>query len=222
MTPRERAVAALEGRTPDRVPCAPLIDTSYAAACAGMPVTECFINPEAYAAALVATLDRHPDIDGVSINIGLCDEVFVAARQKDGTHTIKTTGGLTWMVPENDIGSIEHCQITDFHDERIATHDYLMRACLRTPAAIPRKCREKHLINATVTGPFSQVAFWSGMNAPAPPRARSSSRPLALRSRPARKGNSPSMMRFLFPRRWTCGSPTRARRRPPATSRTPR
>lgn len=130
-----------------------------------MPVSECFICPEAFAAALVATLDRHPDIDGVSINIGLCDEVFADARRKDGAHTIKTTGGLTWMVPENDIGSIEHCEITGFHDERIATDDYLMRACLRTLAAIPRKYRERYLINTTVTGPFSQVAFLLGMDA---------------------------------------------------------
>lgn len=165
MTPRERAVAALEGRTPDRVPCVPLVDTSYAAACAGIPVSECFINPEAYAAALVATLDRHPDIDGVSINIGLCDEVFEDHSKSGDTHMVRTTGGLTWMVPQNDIGSIHTCQITDFHDERIATDDYLMRACLRTLAAIPQKYRDKYLINTTVTGPFSQVAFLLGMDA---------------------------------------------------------
>jgi hypothetical protein len=105
MTPRERAVAALSGKTPDRVPCVPLVDTSYAAACAKMPVSECFLNPEAYAAALVATLDRHPDIDGVSINIGLSADVILEHTRSKGAHHVRTVGGLTWMVPENDIGT---------------------------------------------------------------------------------------------------------------------
>ena len=164
MKPRERALAALQGQMPDRVPFVPLVDTSYAAACAKMPVSECFNHPEAYAAALVATLDRHPDIDGVSINIGLSDDVFVDHKKANGIHRIKTIGGLTWMVPENDIGSIESCEITDFNDPRFATDEYLMMACLRTLRAIPQRYREKYLINTTVTGPFSQVAFLVGVN----------------------------------------------------------
>ena len=164
MTPRERAVAALRGEPTDRIACVPLVDTSYAAACAGLPVSRCFLDPEAYAAALVATLDRHPDIDGLTINIGLCDEVVSDHRVERGTHIVRSTGGLTWMVPENDIGSIGHCEITDFHDPRVATDDYLMVACLRTLQAIPPAYREKYLINTTVTGPFSQVAFLLGMD----------------------------------------------------------
>jgi MtaA/CmuA family methyltransferase len=164
MTPRERAVAALEGRLPDRVPCVPLIDTSYAAAVAGIPVGECFINPEAYAAALVATLERHPDIDGISINIGLSDDVVEDHVVVKGVHTVRTRGGLTWMVPENDIGSIEHCEITDLTDSRIDSDEYLMHACLRTLKAIPEAIRRKYLINTTVTGPYSQVAFLLGVN----------------------------------------------------------
>lgn len=164
MTPRERAVAALSGRIPDRVPCVPLVDTSYAAACAKLPVSQCFINPEAYAAALVATFDRHPDIDGVSINIGLSDDVAVEHTRVKGADRIRTRGGMTWLVPENDIGSVESCEVRDFRDERIATEDYLMPACLRTLRAIPRKYRERYLINTTVTGPFSQVAFMAGLD----------------------------------------------------------
>ncbi|MEI6175457.1 MAG: uroporphyrinogen decarboxylase family protein [Verrucomicrobiota bacterium] len=164
MTPKERAIAALSGKIPDRVPCVPLVDTSYAAACAKLPVSECFINPEAYAAALVATLDRHPDIDGVSINIGLSDDIILEHSRDNGAHRVKTVGGLTWIVPENDIGSIELCDITSFDDPRIATDEYLMMACLRTLRAIPQKYREKYLINTTVTGPFSQVAFLVGVN----------------------------------------------------------
>jgi MtaA/CmuA family methyltransferase len=165
MTPKERAVAALSGQMPDRVPCVPLVDQSYAAACAKMPVSECFINPEAFAAALVATLDRHPDIDGVSINIGLSDEVILDHTHEAGAHRIKTCGGMTWLVPDNDIGSVESCEVTDFQDPRLATDEYLMQACLRTLRAIPAKYREKYLINTTVTGPFSQVAFMVGLDA---------------------------------------------------------
>jgi len=164
MTPRERAVAALSGKLPDRVPCVPLVDISYAAACAGVPVAECFVNPEAHAAALVATLDRHPDIDGISINIGLSDDVVVEHAKQNGAHRIKTLGGMTWLVPDNDIGSVESCEVSDFRDPRLATDEYLMRACLRTLRAIPRKYREHYLINTTVTGPFSQVAFMIGLD----------------------------------------------------------
>ncbi len=71
MTPRKRTVAALSGKIPDRVPCAPL----------------------------VATLDRQPDIDGVSINIGLSD----------------------------GIGSVERCEIKDFRDPRMVMDEYLIR-----------------------------------------------------------------------------------------------
>jgi uroporphyrinogen decarboxylase len=164
MTPRQRAVAALRGEPTDRVACVPLIDTSYAAAVAGVPVSECFIHPEAYARALVKTLERHPTIDGVSINIGLSDDVVVKQTKEGGTYHITTHGGLTWAVPENDIGSIESCEITSFDDPRFATDEYLMPACLRTLRAIPKEVREEYLINTTVTGPFSQVAFLVGVN----------------------------------------------------------
>lgn len=164
MTSRERAVKALKGEIPDRIPCVPLIDTSYAAAVADMPVGECFMNPEAYAYALVKTLERHPDIDGVSINIGLSSDIIQDASKRNGTWTVKTTGGLTWYVPENDIGSIGACEITDFNDPRFATDEYLMKACLRTLQAIPESIRKRYLINTTVTGPYSQVAFLVGVN----------------------------------------------------------
>jgi MtaA/CmuA family methyltransferase len=164
MTPRQRAVAALQGEIPDRVPCVPLVDTSYAAAVAGIPVSECFIDPEAHARALVATLERHPDIDGVSINIGLSDDCILARQRRGTAHIIRTTGGLKWMVPENDIGSIETCDITSLEDSRFETDEYLMHACLRTLRAIPDRIRQEYLINTTVTGPYSQVAFLIGVD----------------------------------------------------------
>jgi MtaA/CmuA family methyltransferase len=164
MTPRERAVATLKGKIPDRVPCLPLIDTSFAASLAGIPVGECYINPEAYAEALVATLQRHPDIDGVSINIGLSDTVILESETKNGVTQAKSKGGMTWMIPENDIGSVHKTEVVDLTDPRIETDDYLMEPCLRTLKAIPKSIREKYLINTTVTGPYSQIAFMLGIN----------------------------------------------------------
>jgi hypothetical protein len=75
MNSRERSVSAMRGLTPDRVPVMPLIDTSYAAASYGVPVSECFLNPVTHARALESCLERHPDLDGLSINIGLTPEV---------------------------------------------------------------------------------------------------------------------------------------------------
>ncbi len=164
MTPRERALAAMLGKPTDRPSCVPLVDTSYAAAVAGMAVSRCFLEPEAYAGALVATLDRHPDIDGVSINIGLCDDVIQDLSRQGDTYHARTVGGLTWSVPVNDIGSICACEVSAFDDPRFATDEYLMNACLRTLAAIPAEYRRKYLINTTVTGPFSQVAFLVGVD----------------------------------------------------------
>ncbi|MCF7674535.1 MAG: uroporphyrinogen decarboxylase family protein [Akkermansiaceae bacterium] len=92
---------------------------------------------------------NHHDIDGVSINIGLSDDVILDHSIDHGTHRVKTLGGLTWIVPANDIGSIESCEITGFDDPRIGTDEYLMMTCLRTLRAIPRKYREKYLINTS-------------------------------------------------------------------------
>jgi len=77
MSPRERAEIAMRGGRPDRVPVVPLIDTSYAAACLGVPVSQCFLSPEVHAQALLSALEQHPGIDGLSINIGLTADVIV-------------------------------------------------------------------------------------------------------------------------------------------------
>ena len=40
-----------------------------------MPVSKCFLNPEIHIQALLSCLDRHSNIDGLSINFGIAPEV---------------------------------------------------------------------------------------------------------------------------------------------------
>ncbi len=96
MTSRQRAESAMLGRQPDRVPVVPLIDTSYAAACYGVSVSACFLNPEVHARALVSTLERHPGIDGFSINIGLTPEVIARQTQGESDHFVTSVDGTQW------------------------------------------------------------------------------------------------------------------------------
>lgn len=160
---RQRAVEAMYGRRPDRVPCVPLIDNSYSAPVLGVPVSRCFLDPVSHAESLVACLERHPHIDGVSINLCLADEIIVERREARDGYTIKTTGGTTWMIPYNDIGSVLEREISSFDDPRLEFEDPLKPGIMRTLEAIPEDIRRRYLINAGVTGPFSQVCFLMGI-----------------------------------------------------------
>ena len=117
MTGRHRAVDTIFGQTPDRVPCVPLIDLSYASAVANVPVSTCFLDPKIHAQALVDALKRHPTIDGLSVNICLSDNVIIEFNKSQDGYLAKTTGGITWKVPRQDVGSVQACEIKSF--ERI-------------------------------------------------------------------------------------------------------
>jgi hypothetical protein len=141
----------------------PLIDTSYAAACYGVPVSECFLNPEVHACALVSCLERHPDLDGLSINIGITSEVVrERARTTDGW-SITTLDGSVWRVPLNDIGTPVRHDITRFDDERLQSLDILRPHITETLRRIPTAVVARHNISVGLTGPFSQVAFLMGV-----------------------------------------------------------
>ncbi len=163
MGSRQRAVEAMYGRMPDRVPCVPLIDNSYSAPVMGVPVSQCFLDPVSHAESLVACLERHPTIDGVSINLCLADEIILERREQADGYIVKTTGGTTWMIPYNDVGSVLHREITSFDDPRLESEDPLKAGIYRTLQAIPADIRRRYLINAGVTGPFSQVCFLMGL-----------------------------------------------------------
>jgi uroporphyrinogen decarboxylase len=163
LSPRQRSVATMFGRLPDRVPCVPLIDNSYSAAVLKVPVSECFIHPETHAESLVACFDKHPHIGGVSINLGLAEEIILEREETSDDYFIKTTGGITWMIPHNDVGSVMDHEITDFDDPRLEVEDPLKPGIVETLRCIPDEIRERYLINAGVTGPFSQIVFLMGL-----------------------------------------------------------
>lgn len=163
MTSRERAEQAMRGRQTDRVPVVPLVDTSYAAACHGVPVSECFLDPCTHARALERVLERHPDIDGVSINIGLAREVIASQRADEAGYFITTTDGTEWRVPFNDIGTPTSHAIGSFDDPRIGAADVLRSHIVETLRAIPEQVRRRYDISAGLTGPFSQITFLMGV-----------------------------------------------------------
>lgn len=151
------------GRQPDRVPVVPLIDTSYAAACYGVPVSECFLKPEIHARALVHALERHPGIDGVSINIGLTPEVISRQTETASNYFVTTTDGTDWQVPKNDIGTPVSHAIRAFDDPRLGMFDVLRPHIVETLAAIPASILRDYDISAGLTGPFSQIVFLMGV-----------------------------------------------------------
>jgi uroporphyrinogen decarboxylase len=163
-TPRQLVTDAMYGRKTDRIPCMPFVDNSFAAAIAGMPVSQCFIDPVSHAESLVKTLKRFPGLDGVSINLCLADEIIVERKTENNSHIIKTTGGITWMIPEDDIGSVQSCEITSFDDPRLKTDDPLKAGTIETLKAIPEEICKKYMIICGVTGPFSQVGFLMGLD----------------------------------------------------------
>lgn len=164
MTPRQRAVEAMYRRPTDRVPCVPFIDNSYAAPRAGVPVSQCFLDPDVYAQGLVASLERHPDIDGVSINLCLADNIILEIKETRYEYLVKTIGGLTWMVPFNDVGSVLETEITSFDDPRLEQDDPFKPGIIQTLQSIPEDLRKLYLFSCGLTGPFSQVAFMLGLN----------------------------------------------------------
>ncbi len=160
---RQRVTDVTMGKSVDRIPCLPLIDMSYAASVAGMPVSDCFLNPVRHAEALALTLKRHAAIDGLSINICLADDIILERETNEDSHTVQTTGGLTWYIPKNDIGSVQEVGIKSFDDPRIDTDDPFTSGIINTLKAIPDQIRQEYFINAGVMGPFSQVAFLMGL-----------------------------------------------------------
>jgi uroporphyrinogen decarboxylase len=163
MTSRERAELAMRGRVPDRVPVVPLIDTSYAAACYGVPVSECFLKPEVHARALVSTLERHPGIDGFSINIGLTPEVISKQSETESDYFVTTVDGTDWQIPKNDIGTPTRRGIASFDDERLRHVELLRPHIVETLRLIPRGIMQDYDVSAGLTSPFSEIVFMMGI-----------------------------------------------------------
>ncbi|MCE5308552.1 MAG: hypothetical protein LLG20_13015 [Acidobacteriales bacterium] len=163
MTSRERSEHAMYGRQPDRVPVVPLIDTSYAAACYGVPVSECFLKPEIHARALVHTLERHPGIDGVSINIGLAGSVISHQEENEFGYSVTTIDGTDWQIPKNDIGTPVSHAVSSFDDPCLDEVDVLRPHIVDTLRALPAALLRDYDNSVGLTGPFSQVVFLMGV-----------------------------------------------------------
>lgn len=163
MNSRERAERALRRQVPDRVPIVPLIDTWYAAACYGVPVSDCFLKPDVHARALVSVIERHPGIDGFSINIGLTLSVIREMRETPSGYDVTAVDGTRWNVPHNDIGTPVSREIADFNDERLLTADTLRPHIVETLRLIPPDILRSYDVSAGLTAPFSQVLFMTGI-----------------------------------------------------------
>ncbi len=161
--PRQRAVKAMYGQKPDRVPCMPFIDNSFSAPTMGVPVSQCFLDPISHAESMVASLERYPDIDGVSINLCLADDIVLEKGKTADYYVIKTTGGITWMIPYNDIGSVIEREIVSFDDPRLDYEDPFKSGIIQTLQAVPADIRRRYLVSTGVTGPFSQVCLLMGI-----------------------------------------------------------
>ena len=164
LTSRQRTAAALTCQAVDRVPCVPLIDNSYAAGGQGVPVSECFMDPVRHAEALTASLELHPGVDGFSINLCLADEVTLSRQRTPDGWVVNTTGGITWEVPFNDIGSVAEREIVSFDDPRLNSDDPFSAGALATLRATPRAIRRDYGVFAGVMGPFSQIGFLMGLD----------------------------------------------------------
>ena len=71
MNGKIRALAALGCQPTDHLSIFPSIDVAAAAKYLGKGVGACFADAALHARSLEAALDRHPDIDGVYINLCL-------------------------------------------------------------------------------------------------------------------------------------------------------
>jgi len=163
MNSRERAEKAMKREIPDRVPVVPLIDTSYAAACLKVSVSACFLDPALHARALVRVLERHPKIDGLSINIGLTSKVIREITSGENERLLTTLDGSQWHVSTNDTGIPTRHEINSFDDQRLYSVDVLRPHIVDTLRSMPEDILRGYDISVGVTGPFSQVVFMVGI-----------------------------------------------------------
>lgn len=158
MNGKIRALAALGCQPTDHLSIFPSIDVAAAAKYLGKGVGACFADAALHARSLEAALDRHPDIDGVYIN--LCLTRRTAHRCGPDRFT---DGVLEWRVPENDIGTVSCRRIQDPGDPLLLTENPLMDGVLDTFRAVRPAYRERYLFLPGITGPYSHLTFLYGL-----------------------------------------------------------
>ena len=162
-TGKERAINGMLNKPTDRTSVHPAIDVSYAAKLYGKNVGECFIDPELHAKALENVFSVHPEIDGLYINLCLSPRSF-ENTWKEGSNTyILDNGGMTWVIPLDDVGSVGGHQIKEIDDDRLKARNPLEDGIIDTYTAISKEIKDRYLIVPGLTGPFSQLVFMLGL-----------------------------------------------------------
>lgn len=154
-----RALHAINGLNVDRPSVLPSIDVAYAANCAGFSIGSCFTNTDYHAKALIRSLETHPEIDGLYVNLCLSENHY--CKETNGLYS--DGFGLQWFVPENDIGTVKIHDIKDLMDERIANETSLRFGVIDTFSKIPYEYKKEYLIVPGITGPYSQLVFMLGL-----------------------------------------------------------
>jgi len=163
LTGKERVLRAMRRQQTDRTSVHPAIDVSYAARQYGTPVGECFLDPELHARALEHIFAVHPRIDGLYVNLCLSPRSWVSRRQDGNQTSILDHGGMTWVVPQQDIGTVGTHAITELDDPRLQTVNPLQDGIVDTYAAISQAIKDRYLIVPGLTGPYSQLVFMLGL-----------------------------------------------------------
>lgn len=163
MTGKERCLSAMRGKTVDRISVHPAIDVCYSAGQYGRSVGECFMDPVLHAKSLDNIFNLHPDIDGLYVNICLSPHTFSCSGQKSGTFYAADSAGMTWAVPDNDVGSVCLRDIKTLSDTRLQTENPLKFGPLETYRAVSPEINKHYLIIPGLTGPYCQMVFLFGL-----------------------------------------------------------
>lgn len=161
---KERALYAMLNKPTDRLSVHPAIDVCYAAKAFGKKVGECFINPKLHARALDNIFAIHPDIDGLYVNLCLSPRSIVKSWKSGGNNYLIDYGGMTWVVPQDDVGTVGKREINSLDDELLKTENPLQDGIIDTYSLVSQKIKDKFLIVPGLTGPFSQVVFMLGLS----------------------------------------------------------
>ncbi len=159
MTGKQRALNTIWGKPTDRTSVLPSIDVCYASGLLGEGVGECFCDTTLHAKALEKALEVHPSIDGLYVNLCLSQKHV----RKTAEHFYVDSGGITWRVPENDVGTAFHHHIQTLDDPRLWQENPLIHGVYETFMQISGHFKENYLIIPGITGPYSQVVFMMGL-----------------------------------------------------------
>lgn len=163
MTGKDRALNCMRNKHADRISVHPAIDVSYAARLFGRKVGECFTDPRLHARALENVFSVHPEIDGLYVNLCLSPRSCERKWNEGDEEYFLDTGGMTWYIPPDDVGSVKSHRIKKMDDPLLITQNPLKDGILETYNAISGEIKNKYLIVPGLTGPFSQLVFMVGL-----------------------------------------------------------